>query len=44
MNSLSLHDMRKEYAQRTLDEASVSPDPIKQFTGWWDEATQSGIE
>ncbi len=36
--------MRKEYAQRTLDEASVSPDPFKQFRGWWDEATQADIE
>lgn len=44
MKSTSPSDMRKEYAQHSLDEASVSRDPFIQFTQWWDNAIQAGIE
>ncbi|MBS1978145.1 MAG: pyridoxamine 5'-phosphate oxidase [Bacteroidetes bacterium] len=39
-----LHDMRKEYAKRTLDENDVDRDPVAQFKIWWDEAVRSEIE
>lgn len=36
--SISLADLRKEYARETLDEESVEPDPMAQFGAWMDEA------
>lgn len=44
MNPKLLFDMRKEYAQHTLDESSVAADPFAQFARWFDDATQAGIE
>jgi pyridoxamine 5'-phosphate oxidase len=32
--------MRRDYMQRALDEADVAPDPIQQFTLWFQEATK----
>jgi pyridoxamine 5'-phosphate oxidase len=37
-------NIRKEYSTRTLDESSVNPDPFIQFTIWFDEVMQAGIE
>jgi pyridoxamine 5'-phosphate oxidase len=34
--------MRREYAKRDLDEASVAEDPIEQFNLWFEEATAVG--
>lgn len=36
--------LRKEYQMKSLSEADVSADPIKQFTQWWHEALASEIE
>jgi pyridoxamine 5'-phosphate oxidase len=35
---MNLADLRREYAQKTLDEADVLPDPVTQFTQWLHEA------
>lgn len=40
----SISDIRTDYKLRSLNEADVSPDPIAQFTSWWDEAVNSKIE
>lgn len=37
----NLADLRKEYTQATLDVKSVSPDPLQQFSKWFDEALNS---
>jgi pyridoxamine 5'-phosphate oxidase len=34
---------RKEYEQATLDETTVAPDPIRQFSAWYDEAVAAGV-
>lgn len=34
----SIADLRREYASRALNEDEVHPDPIRQFTVWFDEA------
>ena len=36
-------DARKEYEQGALDEAGVDPDPIRQFTVWYDAAVAAGV-
>ncbi len=36
--------LRKDYSQRQLSEEEVAPDPILQFSKWWDEALTSQIE
>ena len=41
--STSIADMRKEYTQRALDIADVAPDPIQQFTQWFNEASKSQV-
>src|SRR5688572_1889006 len=38
-----MRDLRREYASRTLDEASTDPDPIMQFRVWFSEALNSQI-
>jgi pyridoxamine 5'-phosphate oxidase len=40
---MTLADLRKEYALRTLDERSVLPDPIAQFHAWMQEAIDGGV-
>ena len=42
--SRSIADIRKDYKLRSLDEADVAIKPIEQFTLWWDEAINSGID
>ena len=36
-------DARKEYEQGALDEAGADPDPIRQFTLWYDAAVAAGV-
>ncbi|NTU83914.1 MAG: pyridoxamine 5'-phosphate oxidase [Chloroflexales bacterium] len=38
-----MQDLRKEYANRGLDEGTVAPDPIAQFRAWFGEAVASGM-
>lgn len=38
-----MQDLRKEYSDRPLDEASVARDPIAQFQVWFDEAVAAGL-
>lgn len=35
--------MRREYTQRSLDTRDVSPDPVKQFQQWFDEAVRAQV-
>lgn len=44
MKNMMLENIRKEYAQKTLDEWSVNPDPFIQFTLWFEEVIHAGIE
>ena len=39
-----LADLRKTYAQRTLSEADVLADPVRQFRVWLDEALGAQLE
>ena len=43
MGQISLGDLRREYALRTLDESSVQHDPIAQFGTWMREAIDGGV-
>lgn len=36
--------MRKDYTQQTLSETDVYSNPFVQFTKWWNEAIDSGID
>ena len=36
--------IRKEYTQQTLSETDVYSNPFVQFTKWWNEAIDSGID
>ncbi|RFM30569.1 pyridoxamine 5'-phosphate oxidase [Deminuibacter soli] len=36
--------IRKDYKLRTLDETDLAPDPIAQFSRWWNDATHSEID
>lgn len=38
-----ISDLRREYASRSLGEADTSPDPIVQFTVWFDEALKAEV-
>lgn len=40
---MDLGDARTEYTRGTLDEASVDPDPIRQFRAWMGEAVAAGM-
>ncbi len=40
---MSIQDLRREYTQGTLDEASVAPDPLDQFASWYAQAEQAEI-
>ena len=35
--------LRKDYMKGALDDEHADPDPIRQFTRWWDEATRSQL-
>jgi pyridoxamine 5'-phosphate oxidase len=39
----SLKDMRRDYATRALDEATIDADPMRQFRLWFDEALQAQV-
>ena len=43
MNS-SLADLRNEYSSQTLLEKDVAPNPVQQFSLWWEQAVESKIE
>ena len=36
-----LSEIRTDYSKSTLDASSVSPDPVKQFEKWFEEALDS---
>jgi pyridoxamine 5'-phosphate oxidase len=40
---MKIADLRAEYSKAELDEASADPDPIAQFTRWWDEVMNCEI-
>lgn len=39
----TLADLRREYTSRALTEQDVDPDPMRQFTTWFDEAQKSEL-
>jgi len=39
----TLADIRRDYASRRLDENDAHPDPIRQFTTWFEEALKSQL-
>ena len=39
----SIADLRRDYAHATLNEGDVAPDPIAQFTRWFDEAVKAEV-
>jgi pyridoxamine 5'-phosphate oxidase len=42
--SRSIADIRKDYMLHSLSEKDVAPNPVDQFTRWWDDALNSEIE
>lgn len=40
---MSVADLRKEYAQRGLNESDVDPNPIEQFRAWFDAAVAAKV-
>jgi pyridoxamine 5'-phosphate oxidase len=40
---LDIKNMREEYSRERLDEASVDPDPIRQFSHWFEEAVKAQL-
>ena len=44
MTDLQLADLRKTYAQRTLTEADVQPNAMRQFRTWLDEAIAAHLD
>jgi len=43
MSELNLADLRRDYTKNGLLESDVDPDPIRQFSVWFEQATKSGI-
>ena len=41
---MSIADIRKDYKMRSLSEAEVDADPLKQFQHWWQDALNAKIE
>ena len=39
----ALTDLRREYASHALSEDQADPDPIRQFTSWFDEAVSAQL-
>ncbi|MEM1322477.1 MAG: pyridoxamine 5'-phosphate oxidase [Bacteroidota bacterium] len=39
----TLANLRADYRLETLDSTQVNPDPLKQFTRWFDDAMQAGV-
>ncbi|SNR29667.1 MULTISPECIES: pyridoxamine 5'-phosphate oxidase [Hymenobacter] len=44
MTDQQLADLRQTYAQRTLTEADVHPDAVRQFRAWLDEALAAHLD
>jgi pyridoxamine 5'-phosphate oxidase len=44
MGKLGLDHIRKEYNINSLDEQRVSRDPLEQFTNWFKDAIDSGLD
>jgi len=40
---MDLHDLRQQYAGRSIDVDSVDPCPIKQFESWFKDATSADV-
>ncbi len=40
---MNLADLRRDYARAALDEATVDPDPLRQFLRWLDEARTADL-
>ncbi|MBI1891602.1 MAG: pyridoxamine 5'-phosphate oxidase [Burkholderiales bacterium] len=40
---MSIANLRKEYSQANLSEADTDPDPIRQFSKWFDEALKAQL-
>jgi pyridoxamine 5'-phosphate oxidase len=40
---MSIASLRREYARARLDEATVSSDPLEEFTRWFDEAVKAQV-
>jgi len=40
----NIADIRRDYSHKSLSEADVDINPIKQFAAWWDEAVNSKID
>ncbi|HTD06170.1 pyridoxamine 5'-phosphate oxidase [Undibacterium sp.] len=40
---MSLADLRKDYKQASLSETEVDSDPIRQFSNWFEQATQADV-
>jgi pyridoxamine 5'-phosphate oxidase len=38
-----IKDLRREYATRALDEATIDPDPMRQFRVWFEEALAADV-
>ena len=41
--TMSIADLRREYARARLDEASVDPNPVAEFGRWFDEALKAEV-
>jgi pyridoxamine 5'-phosphate oxidase len=41
--SMSIADLRREYATARLDESDVDPDAIRQFARWFDDASRAEL-
>jgi pyridoxamine 5'-phosphate oxidase len=42
--AVKIADIRKNYSRKKLSETKANPDPLKQFTKWWNQALKSKIE
>ena len=40
---MDLTDLRRDYAQESLTERDVDPDPIRQFEKWFEQALRAGM-
>lgn len=41
--TMSIADLRREYARESLSELDVDPDPVRQFAHWFDEARRAEV-
>lgn len=40
---MSIADLRKDYSRASLTEADVDPDPVRQFSTWFQQALDAGV-